>query len=128
VGQDAFSIAVRQNYEHRCCFPGCEVDHDALLVAAHITRWADNSAARGEISNGLCLCGLHDKAFEAGFFTIADDLTVTVDLQRAPESIWITSLLQQANGQQIKLGKIRPSLEAIREHRNRHTECPQQNG
>jgi len=128
VGQDAFSRAVRENYEHRCCFPGCEVDHDALLIAAHIARWADNSAIRGDISNGLCLCGLHDKAFEAGFFTLADDLTVKVDLHKAPQSAWMVSLLQVADGRQIKLGIIRPSLEAIREHRNRHTECPEQKG
>jgi HNH endonuclease len=121
VGQDAFSRAVRANYGHRCCFPGCEVDHDSLLVGAHIARWADSAASRGEVSNGLCLCGLHDKAFETRLFTLTDDFRVVVNPRKASRSKWVESQLRQAEGLQIRLGKIRPSLIAIREHRDRFT-------
>jgi len=119
IGQDAFSCAVRENYGHRCCFPGCDVDHDDLLVAAHIDRWADNPQARGDISNGLCLCGLHDKAFESGFFTLTDELLVKVDVRKAKLSTWVVSQLQKADGLPIKTGKIRPCAVAAAKHRER---------
>src|SRR4051812_10029593 len=34
IGQVLFSRAARENYGHRCCSPGCEVDHDAFLIGA----------------------------------------------------------------------------------------------
>jgi hypothetical protein len=120
VGQDAFSRAVRENYGHRCCFPGCAVDHDDLLVAAHIDRWADNPEARGDVANGLCLCGLHDKAFESGFFTLTDDLFVKVDVRKGKLSTWVVSQLQKADGLPIEIGRIRPCSAALAKHRERH--------
>jgi hypothetical protein len=120
VGQDAFSRAVRDNYGHRCCFPGCEVDHDALLVGAHIARWSDSPESRGDLSNGLCLCVLHDKAFECGFFTLTDDLCVEIDSTKSGSSVWAKSELNRAAGRQIKLPRLMPSLDAIRQHRARH--------
>jgi hypothetical protein len=120
VGQDAFSRAVRENYGHRCCFPDCDVDHDDLLVAAHIDRWADNPQARGDVANGLCLCGLHDKAFESGFFTLTDDLLVKIDVRKAKLSKWVVSQLQKADGLPIKTGRICPCAVAVAKHRERH--------
>jgi hypothetical protein len=120
VGQDAFSRAVRENYGHRCCFPGCDVDHDDLLVAAHIDRWADNPQARGDVANGLCLCGLHDRAFECGFFTLTDQLLVKVDIRKAKLSKWVVSELQKADGLPIRTGKICPCAVAVAKHRERH--------
>lgn len=118
VGQDAFSRAVRANYGHRCCFPGCDVDHDSLLVAAHIARWADDLESRGDVANGLCLCGLHDKAFECGLFTLTDEFRVKVD--RSTASAWVEAHLATIDGLHIKLGRIRPSARAVRQHRDRH--------
>jgi putative restriction endonuclease len=118
VGQDAFSRAVRDNYDHRCCFPGCEVDHDSLLVAAHITRWADDLESRGDVANGLCLCGLHDKAFECGLFTLTDEFRVQTD--QSTNSAWVEAHLANVDGQQIKLGRIHPSARAVRQHRDRN--------
>lgn len=72
VGQLEFSVIVRENYAHRCCFPGCDVDDDLLLVGAHIERWADAPTVRGNIANSLCFCALHDRAFEVGLFVLTD--------------------------------------------------------
>jgi hypothetical protein len=121
VGQDDFRRAVCDNYGHQCCFPGCEVDHDALLVAAHIARWADDAETRGDIANGLCLCGLHDKAFESGLFTLTDTLSVVVNRHKARSSTWVGTDLQKAGGQTIRTGRILPSDSAICQHRDRHT-------
>jgi hypothetical protein len=64
---------------------------------------------------------LHDKAFELGFFTLTDELVVKVDFQKASQSRWVESNLKKADGQKIRLGKTRPSIGAIRQHRERHS-------
>lgn len=85
IGQEQFSRSVRQNYGGQCCFPECKVDDRELLVAAHIARWADAPKLRGSIANGFCFCALHDRAFEAGYFTVTADGTVFVDPERGTE-------------------------------------------
>jgi putative restriction endonuclease len=70
VKQDEFSDGVLNNFGHKCCFPNCEISERSFLIGAHIARWTDAVALRGDISNGLCLCLMHDKAFELGLFTL----------------------------------------------------------
>ena len=81
-GQSDFSKAVRKNFGHRCCFPECDVDEDALLIGAHIERWADAPSGRGEVANGPCLCALHDRAFEVGLFVLTDTFRVRVTTRK----------------------------------------------
>lgn len=120
IGQSSFSEAVRSNYQHRCCFPGCTVDHDSLLVGAHIARWSDEEGIRGDVSNGLCLCALHDKAFEFGMFVLTDEFFVQVVIDGICNSTWVKYNLVPSNGMQIVLGKTKPSIDAVRAHRKRH--------
>lgn len=68
TGQKGFSDNVCANYSNCCCFPNCFIDEHTFLIGAHIARWVDVEELRGDISNGLCLCLMHDKAFESGFF------------------------------------------------------------
>jgi len=70
-GQSAFSLAVRENYDFKCCFPYCQVLDSQFLIGAHIARWVDAPELRGSLENGLCLCLMHDKAFEVGMFTVS---------------------------------------------------------
>jgi predicted restriction endonuclease len=44
-----------------------------VLVASHIIAWRDNPALRVDPRNGLCLCAIHDKAFDRGLMTISAD-------------------------------------------------------
>jgi len=60
VGQQSFSTAVKANYGNRCCFPGCALDDARFLVGAHIARSSDAPRMRGDVSNGLCFCLVHD--------------------------------------------------------------------
>ena len=117
IGQDRFRDAVLNNYQIKCCFPDCPVDDAFLLVASHIDRWCDNDSVRGEVSNGLCLCGNHDKAFENGLFTLTEDF----EIEYCGKSLskWANQYIKSANGMRILLGKIKPSINSIGQHRKR---------
>jgi putative restriction endonuclease len=118
VGQQAFSGQVRSNYEYRCCFPECPVEEAAFLVSAHIARWSDEPELRGDLSNGICLCLMHDKAFETGLFTLSNDFKVSVN-QTSPafaNSNWASLNLLPYDGRYIRPGQVLPSIEALRHH------------
>lgn len=75
-GQELFRDAVLSAYDHRCCISGLAVP--PLLNASHIVPWRDDPANRLNPANGLCLSALHDRAFDKGYITLRDDLTVAV--------------------------------------------------
>ena len=115
IGQSEFSRRVRENYGTRCCFPGCDVAERTFLRGAHIARWADAPAMRGKISNGLCLCLMHDGAFEVGLFTVDLQYCVRVITQ----SPWSAKHLLPYHGYRLRLGGVLPSKEALRHHWSR---------
>jgi predicted restriction endonuclease/predicted RNase H-like HicB family nuclease len=118
IGQQIFSDNVCSNYSNRCCFPDCPIDECTFLIGAHIARWADVEELRGDLSNGLCLCLMHDKAFEAGFFTLTEDFRVAVNKnnQTAMTSKWCKKNLIPYDGDSISFGSLKPSVEALRHH------------
>lgn len=122
VGQSEFSGLVRENYGAKCCFPGCDVAERSFLRGSHIARWADASELRGEISNGLCLCLMHDQAFERGLFTVDLEMRIWVDKAKAKQSPWATTHLLPYHEQKLRLGAILPSEEALLQHWER-TSC-----
>ena len=76
VGQNFFRAAVLSAYNGRCCITGLSVP--SLLVASHIVPWRLDRTNRVNPRNGLLLSALHDKAFDNGLLTVADDMTVRV--------------------------------------------------
>lgn len=115
VGQQGFSRNVKSNYHHKCAFPGCTVDDPRFLIGSHIARWADAEQLRGETSNGLCLCVLHDKAFELGTFTVTSDNMIALNPRVASNS-WLQQLLSPYEGKPLLRAKIPPSAEALAHH------------
>lgn len=67
--QSFFRKSVLASYEYRCCV--CGIDLPQLLVASHIIPWAVRTDARTDPQNGLCLCSLHDRAFDGGLLSIS---------------------------------------------------------
>ena len=116
IGQNEFSKRVRENYSMRCCFPDCDVEEHSFLRGAHIARWADVSKLRGDISNGLCLCLMHDQAFERGLFTVDHELQVWVDPDKAYLSSWSKAHLLPHHKSKIRLGDVLLSKETLQEH------------
>ena len=81
IGQAFFRSAVLSAYNRRCCITDLSIP--SLLVASHVVPWRLDKANRTNPRNGLLLSALHDKAFDAGLLTIADDMTVRVSEKHA---------------------------------------------
>jgi putative restriction endonuclease len=71
LNQNFFRQMVLANYRNRCSI--CSMPELDLLVASHIIPWSENIALRMNPRNGICMCVLHDKAFDRGLITISDD-------------------------------------------------------
>lgn len=115
-GQKEFSDNVRSNYENTCCFPGCSIKDSDFLIGSHIARWADVPELRGQTSNGLCFCLLHDKAFEIGIFTLNNYFEIKVNPSKLNSNCWAIENILPYEGQRIRMGEILPSIEALEHH------------
>jgi hypothetical protein len=118
VGQQQFARAIKMSYGGRCCFPDCDVDDPRFLVASHIARWADNEKLRGDLGNGLCLCLMHDRAFELGLFTVDSSFQVVVNDGAAPRSTVVESLML-FDKKPLREGASVPLQRALQEHWSR---------
>lgn len=116
VGHCQFSENVKRNYGYKCCFPDCDVQGRAYLISGHIARWSDNKLLRGNISNGLCLCLMHDKAFEKGYFTIDEKFQIVVVDENCHNDKWTREFLSIGAGKPIKARQQNPSNDALVEH------------
>jgi putative restriction endonuclease len=74
LGQSFFRDTVLASYRSRCCV--CALPVAPLLVTSHIVPWAARPDLRVNPRNGLCLCALHDRAFDCGLMTVEPGLTV----------------------------------------------------
>jgi putative restriction endonuclease len=74
VNQARFRKAVLASYNSTCCVSGLR--HPKLVVASHIVPWSVDKENRLNPRNGLCLSAMHDRAFDRGLMTIADDRRV----------------------------------------------------
>jgi len=61
-------------YGNQCA--SCDIKDGRLLVASHISRWADDPCGRGDLSNVICQCRFHDALFECGYFSMSDDYAI----------------------------------------------------
>lgn len=116
IGHQQFSENVKLNFGYKCCYPGCNVDAAGFLISGHITRWADNKDLRGNTDNGLCLCLMHDKAFEKGFFTLDKNYKVVLFNSKIDNKNWLYDFLKKGENLEIKPRQINPSLEALNNH------------
>ena len=120
IGQAQFSEAVKKNYHDKCCFPDCEIADRKFLIGSHIARWADNPEKRGNTSNGLCLCPIHDKAFENGYFSLDNDFRVVLsrDLEVQTSKVFLERIKPYEH-RKIDQAPIPPDKDALKEHRFR---------
>ena len=76
IVQRFFHDAVIASYDGRCAMCGISVVE--LLNASHIIPWGRNVERRADPTNGLSLCGLHDRAFDRGLVTVTNELRIEV--------------------------------------------------
>lgn len=124
IGQRQFSRRIREAYNSTCCFPGCEISDPRFLVASHIARWSDNKKLRGNLSNGLCMCLIHDKAFELGLFTLTEKFEVFLNPKYAEDMSSVIGAIGKHAGQRIKAAGVTPLDEALLEHWIRTDQTP----
>ena len=91
-----------------------------LLIASHIVPWSIDKANRLNPSNGLCLSAIHDRAFDKGLISLADDFTIIVseDLKRR-DDVFVKEVLLPLNGQAIEAPeRFALQLEFVTWHRS----------
>ena len=116
-GQNIFSDRVKVRYGNMCLV--CGISETELLIGAHIVRWADDKSNRLNPANGLCLCSLHDRAFEHGLFTLDRKLRICVSNDVSSDSVF-GKQLWKLQGKLIRLGTAQPPGERfLAEHRKR---------
>lgn len=117
IGQNFFRTAVLSAYNGRCCITGLSLP--TLLVASHIVPWSHDSANRVNPRNGLLLSALHDKAFDSGFITIRDDMTVQVSRNHSVSNDqFFSESIENYGGKVISLPeKFIPDREFLSYHR-----------
>jgi predicted restriction endonuclease len=100
-GQARIHKLTVENYGGRCAV--CDVTDAALLVATHIVGWAETPEHRGDLSNVICLCRIHDALFEVGYWSLGDNLELlkkdavaSTTIHRALDGIAFRSPLQYA--------------------------------
>ncbi|MCE3005209.1 MAG: HNH endonuclease [Xanthomonadaceae bacterium] len=114
--QQAFAEAVKANYDYACAITG--VKTRAFLVASHIVPWSVDQSIRLDPSNGVCLSLMADRAFEKGYLTIDDDLTVRIDKKRIGEDLALLRLLLPLDGSTVRTPKRQaPRVEYLRRRR-----------
>jgi len=116
--QSFFHRSVLVSYAYKCSFCGLEVQ--SLLNASHIVPWTVSVDLRADPRNGLCLCALHDRAFDRGLMSIDGDLTLLISKRlkkKNPAPLHQVGFLA-LEGQRIHLpGRFLPNKTCLEHHR-----------
>jgi hypothetical protein len=114
VKQSVFRDRVLKNFGSRCCVSG--ISETDLLVGSHIVPWSVRIESRLDPANGLCLFCVYDALFDAGYFTLSDDLRIiTTTRSLSPE---LTAMLTAISGRRISSPTIRIKSEYLAYHRD----------
>ncbi len=114
----SFSGNVLKAYGHRCavCSFSVQINNQAVaLDAAHI-KW-HKANGPDQVPNGLALCSLHHRLFDAGAFTLCEDRKIRVSKSVAGERT--QESLRQFDTKRIWLPELDshfPALEFLKWH------------
>jgi len=118
INQSLFRKIIINNYSSSCTI--CNLNLDKLLVASHILKWSENQKERLNPENGLCLCSIHDKAFELGYIGITPDYLINISEELAviSEETYY-SIFKRHQNQKISLpDKFHPNPDFLERHYN----------
>jgi len=79
-GQKRFRFYVYERYGTLCAL--CDLNLLDLLEAAHIVPWAESGS--DDAGNGLLLCPLHHRAFDAGYIAIEPESLIVLPQPSGP--------------------------------------------
>lgn len=119
VNQSLFRKVVVNNYSNSCAI--CSLDIQNLLVASHILKWSMSKEHRLNPTNGICLCNIHDRAFELGFIGIDTNYSILIsnEIKQIKEKNTYSSLFGRHENQSIILpDKFYPNIVFLENHLN----------
>lgn len=74
VGQNKLRDYILEIYNYQCAL--CEINKDDLLICSHIIPWKIDEENRLNPRNAICLCALHDKLFDKGYFSLNENYEI----------------------------------------------------
>jgi len=119
INQNFFREMILASYKSRCTV--CSLPEVNLLVASHIIPWSVNTSLRMNPRNGICMCVLHDKAFDKGLITISDEykLLVSKTIKRLTNEVAVQRGFLSYEAIEIRLpDRFIPDKKFIEFHRN----------
>lgn len=117
--QNFFRRTVLASYGYKCSF--CNLGVCALLNASHIIPWSVSISLRADPRNGLCLCALHDRAFDRGLVAVDSDNCLLVSKQLKIKTLARVhqAAFLELEGKRIKLpDRFLPMPSSLEHHRN----------
>jgi predicted restriction endonuclease len=120
VVQAFFRQTVMAAYEELCAV--CNLGLVQMLNASHIIPWSESEALRADPCNGLCLCALHDRAFDRGLITVDENhrllLSNVIRKTRANDVLRVA--FKELDGRPVTVPKrFPPDASALEYHRQR---------
>lgn len=118
--QDLFRRTVVASYDSQCAV--CKIHVPELLVASHIVPWSEDVKKRANPTNGIALCGLHDKAFDRGYFSLSDSYSILIGkkLSSFVTNPYIKLMLSDFAQKKIHLpSRFMPDQSCLKWHRTR---------
>lgn len=117
--QQAFRNTVLDVYENRCAM--CDIDDKAFLRGCHIVPVSKDIKIASDPKNGICLCVLHDVAFENGDISISNQNKVIVAESFKPTSSVLAIAISNLSGKNIRMPiKYSPDKSYLKRHRVIH--------
>lgn len=116
--QSFFRRTVLASYGYKCCF--CKLDIIALLNASHIIPWNSSVQLRADPRNGLCLCVLHDRAFDRGLIAVdfSNRIVISERVSRKQPVLVQQVAFLQLEGQKIESpARFLPFQASLEHHR-----------
>lgn len=103
VNQQLFREIILASYATRCAV--CSLPIARLLVASHIVPWAIDKSNRMNPRNGICLCALHDRAYDRGVLDVDETYTVRIspEIQSQAKDSAVQQHLLSYHGARIQL-------------------------
>jgi putative restriction endonuclease len=120
LGQRFFRDTVLASYNFNCAI--CRISLPVMLNASHIIPWALDKQRRADPRNGICLCVLHDRAFDRGLITVREDFKIAISkiIKKTNASKLYRVGLLEIEGEKISLpNRFGPDPAALAYHRER---------
>jgi len=116
--QSFFREAVLSSYNFSCSM--CRLNIVKLLNASHIIPWSVEKERRGDPTNGLSLCVLHDRAFDRGLISIDDKYRMILSKELKTEyrnNLYKVAFLNLGGNKIMLPEKFKPDPTALAYHR-----------